>query len=79
MLRFLILVIFTCINEYLYSENSLEESGIDPGSLILNHVIDDHEIHLMTLHKGSDNELHITVPLPIIVYSSEYGFDVFFI
>lgn len=47
------------------------------GEVILHHVLDAHEIHFFTLGEGTDHETHVTIPLPIIVYSKEKGLDIF--
>lgn len=47
------------------------------GEMILHHVMDAHEIHFATLNEGTDHEKHISIPLPIIVWSKEAGFDFF--
>ena len=46
-----------------------EETDIDASELIIHHVLDDHIWHLWD-HGG-------TIYLPVIVYSSEKGLDIF--
>ena len=49
------------------SESSHEEKkGYDPVRMIFDHISDSHEWHIMTL-----GETHVTVPLPVILYSKE--------
>lgn len=48
------------------SEN--EEKAFDAGKLIIGHVMDSHEWHVAG---------HVAIPLPIIIYSEEKGFDFF--
>ena len=52
-----------------------EESGHEkftPGSFILNHIGDSYDWHIMTI-----GETHVTIPLPIVVYSNTSGLNVF--
>jgi F-type H+-transporting ATPase subunit a len=53
------------------------EGGFDAGSMIMHHVTDAHEIHLLTLHKGTPEEHHVSIPLPIIIYTADKGIEVF--
>jgi len=41
------------------------ETEFNPGSMIVEHVIDSHEWHIMTI-----GQKHVSVPLPVIIYSS---------
>lgn len=54
------------------SEELKEEEKIDVASMIMDHLMDSYEWHIMTI-----NEKHITIPLPIIVYSENSGLNVF--
>jgi F-type H+-transporting ATPase subunit a len=47
--------------------NNHEDKGFNAGEVIMHHVMDNHEIHIGPLH----------IPLPIILYSKEKGFDFF--
>jgi F-type H+-transporting ATPase subunit a len=49
-----------------------EKEKLDPAKVILEHVSDGHEYHFATI-----NGKHITIPLPVILYSSEKGLSVF--
>lgn len=44
----------------------------DAGEMIMHHVMDAHDIHLMTI-----GEHHISIPLPIILLSNEDGLSIF--
>lgn len=48
-------------------ENGAEKETFNAGEVIMHHVMDNHEIHIGPLH----------IPLPIILYSSDKGIDVF--
>jgi F-type H+-transporting ATPase subunit a len=65
---FLIGILFT------FSLNTFaqhEEKEFNPGDLILHHIADSHEWHFATI-----GDSHITLPLPIILYTDN-GIDVF--
>ena len=49
------------------TENNHEDKGFNAGEVIMHHVMDNHEIHIGPLH----------IPLTIILYSKEKGFDFF--
>ena len=52
-------------------EEAMEEEGFNPGTMIVEHVIDAHEWHIANI-----GHTHITVPLPVILYH-EGGLHVF--
>lgn len=52
--------------------NSTKEK-LNPGVLIINHISNSHEWHILTTPSGK----HISIPLPIIVYSNYSGMHVF--
>jgi len=56
-----------------------KEEKFDAGEIIIDHVMDAHEFHLLTIpnkenHKESK---HISIPLPVIMYSKDKGFSFF--
>jgi len=54
-----------------------KKSAFDANEVIFGHVLDAHEFHFLS-YKGSDGrEHHATIALPVILYSSQKGFDVF--
>jgi F-type H+-transporting ATPase subunit a len=54
------------------AEEANDKGKLDPAKLILEHVGDAHEFHFFTLNKKP-----VTIPLPVIVYSSGKGWSVF--
>lgn len=49
----------------------------DANEVIFGHVLDAHEFHFFA-YKGADGKEHsVGIPLPVILYSSQRGFDVF--
>lgn len=58
-------------------EADIAEAGHDsqefnPGETIMHHVIDSHEWHFATIGHS-----HVTLPLPVIIWSQERGLQVF--
>ncbi|MBS3777156.1 MAG: F0F1 ATP synthase subunit A [Bacteroidales bacterium] len=49
-----------------------DQEGLDIGEVIIGHVVDDYSWHIATI--GST---HITIPLPVLLYSPERGFFFF--
>ncbi|MBN3521530.1 F0F1 ATP synthase subunit A [Algoriphagus lutimaris] len=49
-----------------------EEGGEDPTGFIMHHIKDSHEWHFATI-----GHTHVTLPLPVIVYSSDRGLEFF--
>ncbi len=53
------------------------KKGFDANEVIFGHVLDAHEFHFLS-YKGDDGKQHhATLPLPVILYSPQKGFDVF--
>jgi F-type H+-transporting ATPase subunit a len=49
-----------------------EEAAFDPAKLIMEHIMDAHEFHFFSI-----GETHVSIPLPVILYSPQKGFSVF--
>lgn len=56
----------------LASGNSGEKEGFNAGDMIMHHVVDAHDIHLMDIGDHA-----ISIPLPIILYSVDDGLSIF--
>ncbi|MCZ6693502.1 MAG: F0F1 ATP synthase subunit A [Bacteroidetes bacterium] len=70
------MLIFLTVGGSIFSTQAAEDSegeNFDPGELIMHHITDSHEWHLFTV-----GDIHVTIPLPVILYSSENGL-VFFL
>lgn len=52
------------------------EEGFNASEFILEHIADSHEWHIMTIGEG-ENEKHISLYLPVILYSKEKGLSIF--
>lgn len=44
-----------------------EKEEFDPTEVIFEHILDNHEWHIVTLNQGKENEKHIVMPLPVIL------------
>jgi F-type H+-transporting ATPase subunit a len=54
------------------SEHGSGEEEFNPGTFILEHIGDAYEWHICTY-----NEHHVSVPLPVIIYSRDAGLKIF--
>ncbi len=52
--------------------NVAEEKGFNAGKLILEHIGDSYEWHIATI-----GNIHVSIPLPVILYSEQTGFHAF--
>lgn len=59
------------------TETEGEKDKFKAGEMIMHHVMDAHEIHFVTLNEGTPDEKHLSIPLPVIVWSKEKGLDIF--
>ncbi len=58
-------------------EHAPKKEGFDAKEVIFGHIMDAHEFHFID-YKGSDGKEHaVTIPLPVILYSSQKGLTVF--
>lgn len=58
-------------NVYASGDANAEE-GFNAGEMIMHHVMDAHDIHLMDVNGHA-----LSIPLPVILYSTDGGLDVF--
>ena len=58
--------------------NERHDSGkkFDPKEMILHHVKDAYGMNIATLNANEDHPIHISIPLPVIVYTKK-GITVF--
>lgn len=62
----LLVIIFSLQLSYASDDHGhTEEKTFDPGKMIVEHVIDAHEWHILSIGKT-----HVSIPLPIILYSN---------
>jgi len=62
-----------------HGEAAAEEKkgGFDANKVIFSHIMDAHEFHLFEYHGSDGEEHHVTIPLPVILYSPQKGLSVF--
>lgn len=54
-----------------------DEGKFNANEVIFDHVLDAHEFHFLS-YKGADgHQHHVSVPLPVILYSPQKGFSMF--
>ncbi|HSU27776.1 MAG TPA: F0F1 ATP synthase subunit A [Chitinophagaceae bacterium] len=49
----------------------------DATEVIFGHIMDAHEFHFFSYKDGQDKEHHVTIPLPVILYSPQKGVSFF--
>lgn len=54
-----------------------KKEGFNPGKVIFNHVLDAHEFHFFSYTGSDGKEHHVSIPLPVILYSPQKGWSVF--
>ncbi len=54
-----------------------EKKSFDANEVIFGHVLDAHEFHFLSYKGSNGQEHHANIPLPVILYSPQKGFDVF--
>ena len=54
-----------------------DEGKFDANKVIFSHVLDAHEYHFFSWTGNDGKEHHATLPLPVILYSPQKGFDMF--
>jgi F-type H+-transporting ATPase subunit a len=59
------------------AEGSSKKEKFNAGKMIIEHVTDAHEWHILTLGSGTEHERHISMPLPCIVKHPEKGWMFF--
>src|ERR1039458_7151375 len=74
-LRKFLLLICLCFSISVFANEdstAVSSAKFNPGKLIMGHIMDQHEWHLW----GKD-EHAVVIPLPIILYNKEHGFNCF--
>lgn len=58
-------------------EGEKKKGAFDANEVIFGHVLDGHQFHFLS-YKGKDgHEHHVSIPLPVILYSPQKGLSVF--
>ncbi|MBS1599363.1 MAG: F0F1 ATP synthase subunit A [Bacteroidetes bacterium] len=68
----LVMIFFSNVSLAQGGEEKKETKKLDPAKIIMEHVSDGHEFHFATV--GGH---HVTIPLPVILYSPQKGLSVF--
>jgi F-type H+-transporting ATPase subunit a len=55
-----------------HAQNMHETEKFEPGNFIMDHIGDSYDWHVFSV-----GDFHATLPLPVIVYSKQYGFHMF--
>lgn len=72
----LVLIFLFLAQSVLASDNKHTEPESEPfdaNEFIMDHIADAHDFHILTLPNGK----HVSVPLPVILYSRQSGFHIF--
>ncbi len=64
-------------DEQAHGTNEKKEKVFDANEVIFNHVLDAHEFHFLSYKDREGEEHHVTIPLPVILYSPQKGFSCF--
>lgn len=64
-------------DEHAPSTVQKEEKVFDANEVIFEHVLDAHEFHFFNYKDSEGHEHHVTIPLPVILYSPQKGFSFF--
>ncbi len=54
-----------------------KKEGFNAAEVIFGHILDNHEYHFTEYHDAEGKVHHVSIPLPIILYSKERGFTAF--
>ncbi|MCL2073526.1 MAG: F0F1 ATP synthase subunit A [Marinilabiliaceae bacterium] len=68
MRKILCLLICVVFTGTLFASGSEKGDEFDASTLIMHHIGDSHEWNIISFNKGKENELNITLPLPIILW-----------
>ena len=58
-------------------EEEKEKGKFDANEVIFGHVLDAHEYHFLSYKDKAGKDHHVTIPLPVILYSKERGITAF--
>lgn len=76
-LRYLLLGFFVLFTtQFAYAESG-EGKEFDATEMIMHHVQDSHEWHFFTTTDENGKEHHVSMPLPIILYTYDRGIQIF--
>lgn len=72
--RLLFSMLFLLVSSFIFASNSTEDGDdaeFNAKDMIMHHVKDAYGMHIITFNEGKENESHITIPLPVILYTDQ--------
>lgn len=54
-----------------------DKKAFDANEVIFGHIMDAHEFHFMTYEGSDGHEKHLSIPLPVLLYSPQLGWSFF--
>jgi F-type H+-transporting ATPase subunit a len=57
--------------------DSTKKKGFNAQEVIFGHILDGHDFHFFDITHADGTKTHVGIPLPVILYSPQRGFDVF--
>lgn len=54
-----------------------KKEGFNAAEVIFGHILDNHEFHFTEYHDSEGKQHHVSIPLPVILYSKERGLTAF--
>jgi F-type H+-transporting ATPase subunit a len=70
-------VVFSNVANAQEHEPKKKEKVFDANEVIFAHVLDAHQFHFLTYKDKEGHEHHVSIPLPVILYSPQKGFSTF--
>lgn len=68
----MLVVSYSCLAQEKEHNTTEKEQKFNAGEVIMEHIMDNHYFHFFTL-----GDFEASIPLPVIVYSPQKGFDLF--
>ncbi|HYX07244.1 MAG TPA: F0F1 ATP synthase subunit A [Bacteroidales bacterium] len=59
------------------AEKTVSTEKFNPGDFIFEHIKDAYNWHIFTIKKKDGEEVPVSIPLPVIVYSKDRGLNIF--
>ena len=60
-----------------HEEGKEHKKGFNAKEVIFGHILDNHEYHFTEYHDSEGKVHHVSIPLPILLYSPQRGFSAF--
>jgi F-type H+-transporting ATPase subunit a len=69
-LSFVFILFVTTVSIASSVKEDSKDKPFNPTDMIMHHVKDAYGMHIVTLNEGKDNESHVTIPLPVILWTN---------